>query len=351
MDAGHSKRPTVKDVARLAQVHFTTVSLALRDHPRIPQATRDRIRRIAEEIGYKRDPLFMALVARRGGAQQPVPTPRMAFITNRSTREAFDAGVHLRGFYEGARLQAEAMGYSCDLLFAGPGAMTAEALSAHLKQTGTEGVIIGAFEPQLGTIEMDWSRYAVVKIDARYMAPVATFVSNDQMQVARLAHQRLRALGYRRIGMAINRHDEEATGGLFSAGCLVEQVGFPLSERVPPLSFGYNLRMDSAARQFREWVLKHRIDAVLCNWTSILDLAAAAGFRVPGDLACCCVCLTEPVPEGLAGVVQNHRAVGQKAAEALALSLKTGARGVPARPSFTYVEGYWRDGASAPAVV
>jgi len=191
----------------------------------------------------------------------------------------------------------------------------------------------------------------VVKIDARYMAPVATFVSNDQMQVARLAHQRLRALGYRRIGMAINRHDEEATGGLFSAGCLVEQVGFPLSERVPPLSFGYNLRMDSAARQFREWVLKHRIDAVLCNWTSILDLAAAAGFRVPGDLACCCVCLTEPVPEGLAGVVQNHRAVGQKAAEALALSLKTGARGVPARPSFTYVEGYWRDGASAPAVV
>jgi len=346
---GPGKRPTVKDVARLAQVHFTTVSLALRDHPRIPAATRERIRQIAEKIGYRRDPLFMALVARRTGARQPMVPPRMAFLSDRPNLAAFDATAHLRYFYEGARQQAEAMGYVCDLLFVGQQALSAAALTEHLQRTGTHGVIIAAFEPQRGPFEMDWSNYAVVKIDARFMAPTATFVSNDQMQVVRLAYRKLRELGYRRVGMVVNRHDEEVTWGLYSEGCYVEQNSLPPDERIPPLYFGYDIQMEHGAPQLRAWVQRHRVDAVMANLNTIRQVAETAGFAVPRQLACACLGLNAPDPQ-LAGVVQNHRVVGQKAAEALALSLKIGERGVPESPSFTYVEGCWQDGASAPAL-
>ena len=57
----NKRRTTIKDVAKVAGVHFTTVSLALRRHPSIPEATRERIRRVAERIGYAPDPVFGAL--------------------------------------------------------------------------------------------------------------------------------------------------------------------------------------------------------------------------------------------------------------------------------------------------
>lgn len=46
------KRVTIKDVAERAGVSFGTVSRALADHPEISQATKERIRKISEEMGY-----------------------------------------------------------------------------------------------------------------------------------------------------------------------------------------------------------------------------------------------------------------------------------------------------------
>ena len=47
-------------------MHVTTVSLALRNHPRLPQDTRERIQKMAERLGYRPDPFLQALVAYRG---------------------------------------------------------------------------------------------------------------------------------------------------------------------------------------------------------------------------------------------------------------------------------------------
>ena len=56
------RRVSLKDVANVAGVHPTTVSMALRNHPRIPEATRSRLKKLAEEMGYTRDPALVALV-------------------------------------------------------------------------------------------------------------------------------------------------------------------------------------------------------------------------------------------------------------------------------------------------
>ena len=56
-------RVTLAAIAAQAGVHVTTVSLALRNSPRLPIATRDRIRKLADELGYAPDPMLQALVA------------------------------------------------------------------------------------------------------------------------------------------------------------------------------------------------------------------------------------------------------------------------------------------------
>jgi LacI family transcriptional regulator len=57
------------------------------------------------------------------------------------------------------------------------------------------------------------------------------------------------------------------------------------------------------------------------------------------------------VPPGLphiAGVVQNHQLVGQRAMEQLAMMADANQRGLPEAQTITYIQGYWQDGVTAP---
>ena len=48
----NERRVTLADIAREAAVHVTTVSLALRNHPRLPESTRLRIQKLAQTFTY-----------------------------------------------------------------------------------------------------------------------------------------------------------------------------------------------------------------------------------------------------------------------------------------------------------
>jgi LacI family transcriptional regulator len=62
------RRPTIKDIARIAKVSPTAVSMALRDHPRISKETRKRILRIAKRENYQPSFVARALVSKRSYA-------------------------------------------------------------------------------------------------------------------------------------------------------------------------------------------------------------------------------------------------------------------------------------------
>ncbi|MEU7040868.1 LacI family DNA-binding transcriptional regulator [Streptomyces varsoviensis] len=48
-----ARRPTMKDIARRAGVSESAVSFALNDRPGVSETTRDRIRRVAEQLGWQ----------------------------------------------------------------------------------------------------------------------------------------------------------------------------------------------------------------------------------------------------------------------------------------------------------
>ena len=45
-------RITIKDIAKLLEVNPSTVSRALKDHPDIGEKTKEKIRRVAKDLGY-----------------------------------------------------------------------------------------------------------------------------------------------------------------------------------------------------------------------------------------------------------------------------------------------------------
>lgn len=339
--------PTIKDVARVAGVHFTTVSMALRGHPSIPGATRDRIVAAAGRIGYQRDAVFSALSNRRARGASSGFTPRIAFLANRSPEEGFYKRSHNRALLEGAKKQAESLGYRFEILFVDKGHHDSNTLYRQLRKSGVTGVIIGSFEAGRATLDLDWSEFCVVKVDSLHMSPAATHVSTDQLNGVRVAYQRMRALGYRRIGLAVGLHDEEGSDDMHVSGLLLEAPDISSPDWIPPLLFPHGATGDDATPLLRDWTRRHELDAVICNWTNIRSMLSNGGIQVPHEVACACLCLSRK-NANLAGLVSNMGMVGERVATLLATLLRTERRGIPELATHTYVQGKWYDGPSAP---
>lgn len=339
--------PTIKDVAQVASVHFTTVSKALCGNPSIPPATRDRIIAIAQRIGYRRNEVFSALSCQRQQNNRDYYRPKIAYLVNRSPEAGLMRRSHQRVLIESARNQAEALGYRFELLCLDKGHYDSRSLEEHLRSSGIAGIIVGAFEPGRDELELDWRNYTVVKIDSRHQQPAATFVSNDQMEAVRVAYRELEALGYQRIGLAVGQQDEEGTDDLHLSGLVLAQRELPKNRRIQPLFFPIGAVFHDIIPSLREWILRNRIDAVVCNWTTIRRMILAAHFRCPEEVACACLCITGKNP-ALAGIVQNLELVGRRVTSLLAALLREERRGIAPGAATTYVEGRWMPGASAP---
>jgi LacI family transcriptional regulator len=252
---------TIKDVAKVAGVHFTTVSLALRNHPSIPATTRERIETVARRMGYVPNPVFQALTHIRIHGRVRATPSRLAYLVNHS----LGTYAYENAFIAGARQQAEMLGYELELLSLSEGHHTSKSLDTYLRTQNISGIIIAGFEPGLPDLKLDWNDFAVVKINSLHMEPDSTSVSNDQRQDVRIAFRELLARGYRRIGLAVGRTDEECTQYRHTAGYLIEQSTVLPSERVPELLFPPGWRSQQVSGLLGQWVRQHHIEAVVCN--------------------------------------------------------------------------------------
>lgn len=338
----------MKDVARESGYHITTISLALREHPSIPEATRQRIREVAGRLGYEKNPVYQALSRFRQQGTVCAPAPRIGYLENFGTGHGSARPPYLEAIYQGARRQAELLGYQLDPLAVGEDDHDSRSLTKYLREHQITGLVLGSFVPGFAEIALNWDEYAVAKIHSRHTEPEATVVGNDQLREVRLAFRRLTALGYRRIGLAVGRADEDACGHRHTAGYLMEEASVPRDCRVPPLLFPYNIPETALAGMIVRWVRRNQVDAILCNWPTILRPLEREGLRVPEDAAFACLCLCETTHPDMAGVRPHLHLVGERAVSIVVAQLKSTERGLSDFPSSIYVQSTWQDGATAP---
>jgi LacI family transcriptional regulator len=79
-----SRKVTLQDIAKKLGISATTVSLALRGHPRISGATKDRVRKLIGELKYRPDQVARALV---------VGQSRLIGVIVPNTRDPFYAEI------------------------------------------------------------------------------------------------------------------------------------------------------------------------------------------------------------------------------------------------------------------
>src|SRR5688572_15204271 len=146
-DPGNNRRPTLKDVAKEAGYHITTISLALREHPSIPESTRAQIREIAQRLGYQKNPVYHALSRFRQQGSVCAPAPRIAYLENYGKGAGISRPSHMEAIFHGAKQQAELLGYQLDPLAVGEDDHDSRSLTAYLRQHEITGIVVGSFTP------------------------------------------------------------------------------------------------------------------------------------------------------------------------------------------------------------
>ncbi|MDE3083755.1 MAG: LacI family DNA-binding transcriptional regulator, partial [Verrucomicrobiota bacterium] len=193
-------KATLDDVARRAGVHRSTVSLALRDSPRISLPVRHRIQALAREMNYRINPLVAALMQSRRNARS-VKNVVLAYVTDYPTRYGWRPPHHNRpNYFPGAAAQARALGYRLeDFWLAEPG-MTPERFSDVLTTRGINGVLIGRLPPGQHTIQLLWERFSCVALGITLQSPTLHRVTEDFFLSMWRVMEELNSRGYRRIG-------------------------------------------------------------------------------------------------------------------------------------------------------
>jgi len=344
---------TLADVARKAGVHPTSVSMALRNHPDLPVATRERLQAMAKAMGYVPDPNLSALVAYRTRNSTSGNSRPLAYITNWGTREGWKETPAHSQFFIGATEKARELGYHLDHFWLGEPGYTAQRLSQILYARGINGLI---FASQLHDSEkvlgFDWAKFCSVKIDYSPRNPPIHNISNDQRSIMQTAMQKVRAAGYTRPALITTRRFDELVRQGWSAGFLVEQQWLPSADRIP-IFHTTEPDLNTAEGQqflhgeFGAWYQRYRPDVILSYHPFALPLVEGLNLSIPGDVAYVELFLQDTSGK-FAGVRENCIRVGEVAVEFLAGQLQQNRVGIPAFPMATLVEGTWFDGASLP---
>jgi LacI family transcriptional regulator len=335
----------IRHIAKLAGVSTAAVSLALRDSPRISQKTKDRIRKLAGDIGYAPDARIADLMRhlrKPAAGRQQASFGVISFYDN---LRPWEKSRHLSKIHEGMQRRAGELGYRLEPLWLRAPGMNSRRFADILAARGIDGLLcFGSPDFDL-EFPAELNAQAVVTVGLSIRTPLHRVTShfyNDTVT----ALNRIYALGYRRPGLVLGTHEDTRSAYAHSAAYLgwCEHTIAP-SGALPVL----RLR-EVEEPPLTGWLVKHRPDVVLfvhqpemiSRFRAVLQRLQIA---IPKKLGVA-VLSHEVQGTGFSGLQQNQLLMGAWAVELLAARIANRDFGIPTNPRTEMVESEWIKGTS-----
>lgn len=262
--------PTMGDVAKAAGVSRPLVSIVMRGAPGASDATRERVLRIAHEMGY-------------------VPDARARKLRQSSSRllgVAFELQQAWHGdLVEQVYLAAAAHGYDVTLSAFAPSRSEATALDSLLRER-CEALILIGLKSQAGDLERLARRVPLVSVTRRFRAPFIGIARGDDRAGLRMAVKHLADLGHRRIAHIDGADAPGATDRRASYKRSMQRLG--LAENVDVVAGG--LSEEDGARGMAELLNRTNPPTAVVAFndrcaTGAIECVAQRGLRVPQDIS------------------------------------------------------------------
>lgn len=329
---------TMRDIALRAGVGQSTVSLALRDDPRLLLATRRRIQAIAKELGYRTNPLIATLMAQLK-ARKTKPGSTTIGIVNLGRRNWLRGDWRFSRLCDSAEQRAIQLGFNLDELWFGQPGMDTARLNQILRTRKIEGLIFPP-GPWHAKVDINWSQIAAAAVGYSLEMPAVYRVNPHYQQAIMLAIRTVAKYGYKRPGLCISRSMHERTAGTVVGGFCACQQDMPDKQRLP-------VWIGRQKSLLVNWIKKNNPDIIL--WPGLLPVLEAVGelgLRVPVDIG---LMHLDWRPElgNVAGIIQPWDLVGSGCVDLVVAQLHRNERGIPAVANTLSIDNpRWQGGES-----
>jgi len=272
---GMKERVTLKKIAKDLGLSTQTVSVALRGARGVGDATRERIRARAEELGYSPDPGLRALAEyRTRGRKVANRWNQVALLHNWPTEKWLIEDSFYGLWFRELAAAAEQRGINIIPFWLGAQGEKTTAVFRTLRNRGITGVFLAppALSPYPPAIRMPHQEFQIVTFGPEHLYPDLHTVQFDFYENLRLAWRVLWDRGRRRIGLVYSKHQGWRTGHAWQAAFHVEKLltGCPPGERMPLELTG---SLNSQRARYRQWLREGRCDAVISSVRGLEGIA------------------------------------------------------------------------------
>jgi DNA-binding LacI/PurR family transcriptional regulator len=345
-----NQRISLRDIGRLANLSHSTVSLALRNHPSISAKTRERVRELANSLGYVPDPMLRALAEYRRDKAARRYQGSLAWINNHEQLRDPQSTTGFAHLYrEGAERRAAELGYNLVTFNPVVEKMSLTALRRVLLNNGIRGLLFPPQPHSHAALDFDFSNFSALTFGFTLSTPQLHVVTNHQFRTSMIAMRKLRAYGFKKIGFLLSEVVNERSEGNFLGGFLVEQRKLPAKDRIPVFTTQHD-SFEKEKKKFEHWFHTHQPDVLLVDfWEWTVAFLQLMNLRVPDDIPLATLGAV-PQQRRFAGVDQNDHKVGMLGVDTVVGMLYRNETGVPVTPTRILVEGQWQDGESVPRI-
>ncbi len=336
---------SVRRIAKALRLSPSTVSLALRNSPKIPESTRQRVLAHAQKTGYRPNAKLKEVMSQLRLSGVRPKEACFGVISFYDTPRPWENSRHLTRLLESMEGRAEQLGYRLEPLWLRAPGMTFRRFRSILDTRGIEGLVCFG-SPNLHEIfppELD--HYAIVTQGNSIDTPLHRVMShfyNDMTHALTKVH----AMGYRRPGLVIGRYEDHRSAHayasaylgwcefMFGTPMLVPILRLERVEEAPLIGWLRSAQPDVI-------VFAHLYDAL----EELKRVFERNAIHVPQELGIAAV--TQILEgTGLSGIEQNQDLMGAWTIELLVARITHQDFGIPSHPRIEMVEGRWIDGRS-----
>jgi len=304
-----------------------TVSRALNNDKRISPSTREKVLRLAQEMGYHKSPLVSALMTQiRSGVNQE-KTLVLAHVHNWTSARPLTRNLAI--FRKAVRDRAMELGLSINLISLEKEEYRLARVLQIIESRGIRGVIIEHLLERPIVLEESLDNFSLVSIGQSVVSPILHSVDGDpHLEILELMDD-LRRRGYQRPALVNTEYSEQMNTFRRRAGFLIAQSQLPTADHIPPL-YGCLKRSD-LIEALPEFIRQHKPDVILSQHSSVYDFLLESGFRIPEDIGFAHLGW-HPGDDRFAGIDTNWQARGITAVNLIVDLLNRNEFGIPKLP-------------------
>lgn len=336
---------SLRDIADTLSVSVSTVSLALRNSPKISSGRRAEIHRVAQEMGYRQDPRVSELMEHLRQTRHKRTHSRVAVLVPELVADDVHRFPPVPGLIQGVREMAKSVGFGVDVIHLADRGMTNRLARKIIIARGIKGVVVAPFSSGVAKLDFDFEGLCVATAGYSIIEPVLHRACPDYLTMMDEMLAMCVAAGCKRIGLVMT-YNKGGTGyKLFTSSFLYFQSQIPASARLPILQCPRRIPAHEDGinpEKLAKWLKTHKPDVVI-GGAAVLKRMNALGIEVPKDLSFVSFDVSEP-PLNAAGADHCYDRVGHETFKLLHSSLNLNLTGVPKHPRVVLVDSHQQFG-------